>query len=103
MKDLSTFWKTLDTSLINCEVSLALSWSTNCVITSLEKRLVTAAQEGNPAVYVDSPTSAVFKITDCKLYVPVVTLSAKNDNKLLEQLKTGFQRTTKWNKYRSEM
>ena len=38
-----------------------------------------------------------------KLYVPVVTLSAENDNKLLEQLKTGFKRTIKWNKYRSEM
>ena len=37
------------------------------------------------------------------MYVAVVTLSAKNDNKLLEQLKTGFKRTIKWNKYRSEM
>ena len=35
--------------------------------------------------------------------VPVVTLSAENDNKLLDQLKTGFKRTIKWNKYRSEM
>ena len=75
----------------------------NCVITSLEKRLVTAAHGDNPAVYDDSPTGATFKITDCKLYVPVVTLSAENDNKLLEQLKTGFKRTIKWNKYRSEM
>ena len=37
------------------------------------------------------------------MYIPVVTLSAENDNKLLEQLKTGFKRTIKWNKYRSEM
>ena len=37
------------------------------------------------------------------MYVPVVTLSAENDNKLLEQLKTGFKRTIKWNKYKSEM
>ena len=37
------------------------------------------------------------------MYPPVVTLSAENDNKLLEQLKTGFKRTIKWNKYRSEM
>ena len=37
------------------------------------------------------------------MYVPVVTLSAENDNKLLEQLKTSFKRTIKWNKYRSEM
>ena len=37
------------------------------------------------------------------MYVPVVTLSAGNDNKRLEQLKTGFKRTIKWKKYRSEM
>ena len=37
------------------------------------------------------------------MYVPVVTLSAENDSKLLEQLKTGLKKTIKWNKYRSEM
>ena len=103
LKYLRNFWRTLDIPLINCEVSLALSWSATCVITSLEKRLVTAAQGDNATVYDDSPTDATFKITDSKLYVPVVTLSAENDNKLLEQLKTGFKRTIKWNKYRSEM
>ena len=51
----------------------------------------------------DSPTNARFKITDFKLYVPVVTLSAEYDNKLLEQLKTRFKKTIKWNKYNSEM
>ena len=103
LKQLRNFWKTLDIPLINCEASLSLSWSANCVITSLEKRSVAAAQGDNPAVYDDSPTNAVFKITDCKLHVPVATLSAEDDNKLLEQLKTGFQRKIKWNKYRSEM
>ena len=38
-----------------------------------------------------SPINARFKITDCKLYVPVITLSAENDNELLEQLKTGLK------------
>ena len=33
----------------------------------------------------------------------MVTLSAKNDNKLLEQLKSGFKRSIKWNKYMSQM
>ena len=37
------------------------------------------------------------------MYVPVATLSSENDKILLEQLKTGFKRTIKWNKYRSEM
>ena len=84
LKYLSNFWRTLDILLINCEVSLNLSWSANCVITSLEKRIVTAAQGGNPEVRDDSPIGATFRITDCKLHVPVVTLSAENGNKLLE-------------------
>ena len=37
------------------------------------------------------------------MYVPVVTLSAEYYNKLLQQLKRGFKRTIRWNKYRSEM
>ena len=81
LKHLGNFWNSLNIPLINCEVSLALSWSETCVITSMEKRLVRAAQGGNPAVYDDSPESAAFKIKDCKMYVPVVTLSAENDNR----------------------
>ena len=78
LKRLSYFWKTLDIPLINSEVYLILSWSANCVITSLEKGLVAAAEGDNPAVYNNTPTNATFKITDCKLYVSVVTLSAEN-------------------------
>ena len=44
-----------------------------------------------------------FPIADTKLYVPVVTLSKESDKKLLEQLKSGFKRTVKWNKYRSQI
>ena len=33
----------------------------------------------------------------------MVTLSTETDNKLLEELKTGFKRTVKWNEYTSEM
>ena len=87
LRHLSNFGKVLDIPLINCEASLALSWSGTCVITSLEK---TVESGRNPVLYDDSPTNAIFKITDCKLYVPIVTLSAENDNELLEQLKTGF-------------
>ena len=49
------------------------------------------------------PTGLEFKITGTKLYVSVVTLSEKNDKKLLEQLKSGLKRTVKWNKYRSQI
>ena len=37
-------------------------------------------------------------INDSKSYATVVSLSAEGDNKLLEQLKTGFKGTIKWNK-----
>ena len=40
------------------------------------------AQGNNPAIV--PPTALEFKITDTKLYVPVVTLSKENDIKLLE-------------------
>ena len=44
-----------------------------------------------------------FKITDTKLYVPVVTLSTQDNEKLLQQLKSGFKRTINWNKYQSKV
>ena len=43
-----------------------------------------------------------FAITDTKLYVPVVTLSAQNNEKLLQQLKIVFIKKINWNKYQSE-
>ena len=99
LKDLGNFWNSLNIPLVNCEVSLVLSWSVTFVITSMGKRILVARQPNRG----DSPTNATFKITDTKVNVPVVTLSAENDNKHLEQLKTGFKRTIQWNKYRSEM
>ena len=91
-------------SLINCEINLISTWSENCVLTSKATRDAVPAQGGNPAVAaIDNPTNATFKITDTKLHVPVVTLSTENDKNFIEQLRTGFERTIKWNKYRSEM
>ena len=55
LKYLSQFFKTLETSLINCEVNLILTWSKDCVVTN-------------------STSTGKFAITDTKLYVPVVTL-----------------------------
>ena len=62
-----------------------------------------AAQGDNPTRReIGAPTNSTF-LKDAKLYVPVVTLSIEDDNKLLEQLKTEFKRTIKWNQYRAEM
>ena len=80
IKYLSNFWRTLEMPLINCEVYLKLTWSSTCVITN-------------------STGVGVFKITDTKLYVPVVTLSTQENTKLLQQLKSGFKRVINWNKY----
>ena len=35
LKHLSNFWRSLDMPLINCEVSLTLTWSENCVLTDI--------------------------------------------------------------------
>ena len=64
--------------------------------------MITGNAEGkHPAIA--APSGATFKITDTKLYVPIVILSKENDTKPLEQLKLGFKRTIKWNKYRSQI
>ena len=102
LKYLSNFWRSLNIPLINCEVELILTWFKNCVL--IDKLTRDANYGADPIVHkIDNPENATFKITDTKLYVPVVTLSKENDIKLLEQLKTGFKRTIKWNKYRSQM
>ena len=96
LKYLSNFWRTLNMPLINCEINLILTWTENCVLTRKATRDAVPAQRGNPAVTkVNNPKNVTFKITDTKLYVPVVTLLAKDDNNFLEQLKSGFKRTIK--------
>ena len=67
--------------LINCEIDLILTWSINCVTVSTNV----------------ANQNATFAITDTKLYVPVVTLSTKDNSKLLQQLKSGFKRVISWN------
>ena len=58
LKYLSNFWRTLEMPLINCEVNLILTWLSTCVL------IATNIQN----------QAAIFKITDTKLYVPVVIL-----------------------------
>ena len=83
LKYLSNFWGTLDTPLINCENELILTWSKNCVIncTNIDDQIPTLT------------------ITETNLYVPVVTLSTRDNAKLLPHSKSGFKRTTSWNNY----
>ena len=100
LKYLGNFWRALNIPLISCEVSLELKWNKNCVITSLKERQVDA---GPPVVRDGASTGATLAINDCKLYIPVVTLSKDDEIKLLTNLKSGFTREIIWNKYRSQM
>ena len=77
LKNLSNFWRSLNTPLINCEVKLILNWSKNCVLADMT---VGPAQGDNPAIV--APLELEFQITDTKLYVPLVNLSKENDTKI---------------------
>ena len=80
--------RTLEMPLTNCEIML--TWSANCVITS----------------NVAANQAKTFEINYTKLYVPVVTLSIQDNEKLLQQLKSGLINRIKgiinWKKYQSE-
>ena len=60
LKYLSNFWRSLEIPLINCEISLTLTWSENCVITGKATR--DADPDADSAVAeIDNPTKATFK------------------------------------------
>ena len=87
-------------SFFNSEVSLTLTWPESCVLTDIATQTTRDADPNtNHPVKarekIDAPTNATFNITDTKLYVPVVTFSTEKDNKLLQQLKSGFKRAKK--------
>ena len=44
--------------------------------------------------------TATFKITDAKLYIPIVTLSSEDNVKLSKLLNKGFKRPIYWNEYK---
>ena len=77
--------------LINRKVELPLNWIEYCVLTS-------AAIDADPDA--TGADSATFKITDPKLYVPIVTLSAEDNARLSKLLGEGFKRPVYWNKYK---
>ena len=70
--------------LINCKIHLELSWTNSCVMTSIDG-------------------ATTFKIASTKLYVPVVSLSTKDNVNLTNQLNEGFRRPVYWNEYKSKI
>ena len=73
------------------KVELSLRWIENCLLTSAAVD-VNANNTG--------ADSATFKITDAKLYVPIVTLSAEGNAKLSNLLGKGLKRSIYWNIYK---
>ena len=87
LKYVSNFFRSLEMPLVNCKIDLELTWHKDCMISSAN---AAAAQVVS------------FMITNTKLYVPVVTLSTKDNNNLTKQLNDGFKRTIYWNQYVSK-
>ena len=70
-------------SLINCKIHLELDWTKDCIMSTI--------------------TNTTFKITISKLYVPIVTLSSKDNVKLIKLLEEGFKRPVYWNQYKTKI
>ena len=80
--------------LINCKIHLELNWNNNCVKYGAD----TYAGGDN-----DNNRETTFQITSTKLYVPIVTLSTKDNVNLAKQLNEGFKRSVYWNEYASKI
>ena len=64
LKYLSNFWRSLELPLINCKIHLESNWSKDFVMSNVARAIK-------------------FKTANTKLYVPIVTLSSKDNVKLL--------------------
>ena len=74
----------LEMALINCRVKLKLRWSKHCIL------FVAGTDNANGN---NDDNNIIFTIKDTKLYVPVVTLSARDNPKLSNLLIIGFERS----------
>ena len=87
LKYVSNFFRSLEMPLVNCKIDLELTWHKDCVISG-------ANAAANQVVS--------FMNADTKLYIPVVTLSTKDNTNLTKQLNEGFKRTIYRNQYVSK-
>ena len=67
LKYLGNFGRSLHIPLINCKITLILSWYKECVLVGRALRNAPDPQPNPPIAAIESPTSAKFEITDCKL------------------------------------
>ena len=80
--------------LINFEIHLQLNWNNNCVMHGAD------IYAGGDNV---NNRETTFKITRTKLYIPVVTLSTKDNVNLTKQFHEGFKRSVYWNEHKSKI
>ena len=83
--------------LINCKIHLELNWNDDCVMYGADTY---AGGDNNNN---NNNRETKFQITSAKLYVPVVTLSTKDNENLTEQLDEGFKRSVYLNEYKSKI
>ena len=94
LKYLSSFFRSLEMPLINCKIHLEVNWNNNCVMYGAD----TYAGCDNA-----NDRETTLKITSTKLYVPIVTLSTKDNVNLTKQLNEGFKRSVYWNEHKSKI
>ena len=94
LKYLNNFWRLLEMPLINCQIELKLKWTKYCVLS--------AAGNDTEITNANNANGIIFTIKDTKLYVPVVTSSAKDIKKLSKLLSRGFERSVYWNEYKTK-
>ena len=91
LKHLSNFRLLLKMPLINCKAGLKLRWTKHFIL----------AWTGVGKNYADC-NNITFIIKNTKLYVPVVTLSPKDNKKLSKILSKGFKISVYWNEYETK-
>ena len=101
---LSTFFRSLEMPIINCEIELQLTWYDNCLVGYTTDAAGAAANtaslplDGDDDAARAAKAKMTFAITDTKTYIPVVTLRSIESEKLLRHLDRGFTKTINWNK-----
>ena len=82
LKYLSSFWRSLEKPLINFKVELKLKWTNYYVLSAVGADNVNDNVNGN---------NIIFTIKDTQLNVPVVTLQARDNQKLSKLFIKGFE------------
>ena len=78
LKYLSNFWRTLEMTLINCEVNIILTWSANCVM-FLYVPVVTLSTQDNAKLF-QQLKSGFKRIINWNKYLSKPKLLAQNPN-----------------------